>query len=109
MLKARERQPEVVEPMSEASHYPLESSPHVLSRLFQARIFDRRHRGNGIDHGNLHFAARELLDDNIAGKHGSDLVFELKRLMGKLWVAGPKDAVVAKLDPELLAEGFRDV
>ena len=50
-----------------------------------------------------------LLHDDIARKHGADLVLELERAISELWVASSENPVGTKILAELRLHGRRDV
>ncbi len=52
----------------------------------------------------LNTTAFGFLHDHIARQHGADLVFQLERFIGKLWIARAKYAVLAKRYADLLAQ-----
>ena len=93
----------------EARDRLFEALTNFLGRFFQKWVVNRQHGGHGIDRRDFDGVASRILNDDIAREHGSNLVFELERVMGKSGIASAKDAIVAKLDPQLFLEGFLDV
>ena len=71
----------------------------VSIALIEARI-NRRH---------LDLTARSGLHNHVAGKHGSDLVFELQRFMGECRIACSEDTIRPKVHVDLLLECLLNV
>ena len=47
---------------------------NMFRRLYEAGVIDRLHGCNGIDRRNFGLITADLLNHDIAGKHGADLV-----------------------------------
>ena len=47
---------------------------NAFRRLYEARVINRLHGCNGINRRNLGLINTNLLNHDIAGKHGADLV-----------------------------------
>jgi hypothetical protein len=60
----------------EANYFLLESLTNPLGRLFQERVVNRQHRGDTVDR-DFDGVVRRLLNHDIAGEHGSNLVLEV--------------------------------
>ena len=73
-------------------------------RFLELGVVDRLHGGNWVDCRHLDSSIGKLLHDHIARQHGADLVFQLERFIGELWIARAKYAVLAKRYADLLAQ-----
>jgi hypothetical protein len=76
--------------------------PDCAGQFAKLWVADGLHGRDRIDGRDLHPAAVKLLNDDVAGQHGPDLVFVLQRLMGEFRVAGAQDQVGVEIDVELL-------
>ena len=82
----------------------LELLANLGGRLFKGWIVDRQHRCNRIDRGHLDATVGKLLHDHITRQHGPDLVFQLKRFVCELGIAGAEDPIFAVSYADLLAK-----
>lgn len=67
------------------------------------------HGGGRIDGGDLYQAVIGFLNDDIAGQHQADPVFQQQRVMGQGGVAGAEDEVRAELDADPCLQRLADV
>ena len=86
-----------------------EHIPDLSSDARQSRVLDCLHGRDRVYRRNLDSAILTLLDDDIAGQHGSDLVLGLERLIGHVRIAGAQNAVRTKIDVEFLLQGLLDI
>lgn len=82
---------------------------HFPGRALKRGVLDRGHRCDGIDCSHLDFAIAEILNHDVAGQHGADLVLDLQRVARNDRIACPQNPVVPIVDAELLPEGVFDV
>ncbi len=68
----------------------LQFQANLAGSLLEGWIFDGLHRGDGVDRGNLDVFAGALLNDDVAGQHGADFVFELQGLVGEPGLQAPR-------------------
>ena len=88
--------------MSERRYHRFQFIPHARSDLCQQLVFDRLHRGDRIDRSDFEHFGSNLLDNDVAGQHGSDLVLGLQCLVRQAWIVRAKDTV----RPEVRADFF---
>jgi hypothetical protein len=67
------------------------------------------HRGPRIDRGDLGPPSTDLLNDDVAGEHDTDLIIFREGFVSERRVAGSKDAIFAEVDPKLLFQGSGNV
>jgi hypothetical protein len=81
---------------------------HFVCFLAKLSVGDRLHGGCGVDRRHLHVATA-ILDDDVAGQHRADPVFEIQRLARERGIAGPEDRVGAELGADLLLKRSLDI
>jgi hypothetical protein len=69
-------------------------------------VCDGLHGSNRINCGYLNATIISLLQNDVTGQHGSDLVFRLKRSIGELWIAYAEDQIRMKVDIDRLLQGI---
>ena len=80
--------------------------PHLDGNCRQIGVVDSNHGGDGIYGSHFKLIFSRFLDDDIAGQHGTDLVFHLEGLVRKSGIAGTQDDILFVIDVQLLFKLF---